>query len=908
MRLPLQLLFDQLAQSGLTLDPATQLRGQQLLHRVGNDLVRKHDWESLRLLLGPVIAKDEAERATFDAVFEARFLPAIQRVEVAEAEAPADAQHTTDAFANVEEVVRKRRIAFYLSAGVLAMLCLIVGGSWFRPTDPAPHQPAMAQEAHAATEDCDAPFTHAEAEEEAKQSLPTPADPAATYDHMDPREVFAFVPKAPENLFDLRHELQPLLPNLHLDVANQTQWRIGSSGNLAIDESYLPKAAGLYEMEVNFPSYDGGRNRLSRLVYLPAKALTTQDLYQLDFAQQQARRSAIKWTIFLLALGLIVGIESYLTYFRQRRYRLALRVDFAQAEQGRYRLTDPQQERRMRPEPAFYELAQRLNQRRASDQWTLDLPQTVQQTIRSGGLPTLAYQTRSYPSEYLVLVEQAHAQDQQARLFLHLMELLRQEEVQITVCTFTDSPAHCQRQSDGEPFTLNQLYRRYARARLIVFSDGFTWAKAEVLADLDDWAEKALLTPRPVASWNKQEEALAEHFLVLPTDLSAQLNLVEAFTRGEADTAAFLERQRLAEADSEPLASYDLADVHDLRAYLGDRMLQWLAATAVHPQPEWELTLRLGQALDERARQRRFAESGQFVAEVHPVDLLTFGHLQQLARLPWLHAGAMPPQVRRELLDQLDPELERLARQTVADYLAEPQPSESEAQRERRQAQRLVQQAHLQPENPTLQRKLRLLWQEDLLDAGTEANLAQQYPVQGLWQRIAPWLPGGRAMAVSCVLAFFGWVGVNVYQHQPAQLMAEYGAPFQEPLVHDMRHEEPTAALLAYQAGDYTQALDLMTEEAVQHWPAPMFHFYRANALLATDQPEAARDALQRIAPQSPGFDALVQWCRALTYVAEKDYANARMALAQVDRRISEPIAHKVQGLSAALYSPWVGH
>ena len=905
MRLPLQLLLDQLAQSGLPLDPATHLRVQQLLHQAGSDLLQRNDWEGLRLLLGPVIARDEAERATFDAVFEERFLPAIQRVED---EAPEAVAEAADSFATVGEQVHKRRIALYLSAAVLAMLLLVVGGSWFRPAAPASHQPAVARQDTETTDEFDQPVAPAEADETAKQSLPITYDPTKLYYHMDPRHVFAFTPKAQQNLFDVRHELQPILPNLHLSVADQTRWRIGSSGDLSLEASYRPKVAGLYEMEVNFPSYGEGRNRLSRLVYLPQKALSTQDLYQLDFEQQQARRSAIKWTIFLLALVLIVGLESYLTYFRQRRYRLAFRVDFAQAEQGHYRLTDPQQERRMRPEPAFYDLAQRLNQRRASDHLTLDLPQTLRQTIRRGGLPTLAYQTRSYPSEYLVLVEQAHAQDQQARLFLHLMELLRQEDVLITVCTFTDSPATCRRQSDGEPFSLDQLYRRYARARLIVFSDGMQWATAEVLADLDDWAEKALLTPRPVATWDEQEEALAEHFLVLPTDLSAQLNLVEAFTRGEADTAAFLERQLLAEADSEPLASYDLADVHDLRAYLGDRMLQWLAATAVHPQPEWELTLRLGQALDERARQRRFAESGQFVAEAHPVDLLTFGHLQQLARLPWLQAGVMPPQLRRELLDQLDPELEHLARQTVADYLAEPQPGESEAQRERRAAQHLVQQAHLQPDNTDLQRKLRLLWQEDLLDAGTRADLAQQYRVQGLWRRIAPWLPGGRAMAVGCVLVFLGWVGGNLYQHQPAQLMAKYGAPFQEPLFHDMQLDgESASALAAYAAGDYTQALDLLAAQAEQGWHPAIFHFYQANALLVTDQSEAARTALDQIAPQSPGFDALVQWYRTLTFVAEKDYANARTALAQVDRRISAELAHQAQGLSAALHSPWVG-
>lgn len=907
MRLPLQLLLDQLAQAGLTLDPATHLRVQQLLQQAGGPLLRANDWEGLRLLLGPVIAKDEAERATFDAVFEERFLPAIQRAERTEMTERAEASEV-DAFAGVGEQVRKRRVALYLSAAVLAMLLLIVGGSWFRPEAIAPPKPSGNAPTQNADDGFDMSSSSTGSEQAKPTELPTSADPNYKYYHMDPRHVFAFTPKAQDDLFDIQHAIHPLLPNLHTSVAEQTRWKIGASGDLALDQSYQPPASGLYEMEVNFPSYEGGRNRLSRLVYLPAQALTTQDLYQLDFEQQQAQRNAIKWTVFLLALGLILGVESYLTYFRQRRYRLAFRVDFAQAEAGRYRVQDPQQERRMRPEPAFYELAQRLNQRRASDQRQLDIAQTVRQTIRRGGLPQLAYQTRSYPSEYLVLVEQRHAQDQQARLFLHLMALLQAEEVQITVCTFADSPAVCHRQSDGESFTLNQLYRRYARARLIVFSEATQWATVETLADLDDWAEKALLAPRPVSAWDAHEEQLAAHFLVLPTDLSAQLNLVEAFTRGEADTAAFLEKQRLAEADSEPLVGYDLADVHDLRAYLGDRLLQWLAATAVHPQPEWELTLRLGQAIDERARQRRFAESGQFVAEVHPVDLLTFGHLQQLARLPWLQDGALPPQLRRELLDQLDPELEQLARQTVVEYLTEPQPGESEAQRERRQAQRLAQQAHLQPDNISLQRKLRLLWQEDLLDAGTSADLAQQYPMQGLWQRIAPWLPGGRAIAVGCVLAFFGWVGVNVYQHQPAQLMAAYGAPFQESLFHDMlRYGEPTAALDAYADGHYAQALDLLAAQADQDWQPAIFYFYQANALLATDQPDAARAALAQIAPQGAGFDALVQWYRTMSCVGTGDYAQARQELDQVDARISAELARKVQGLSEALRSPWAG-
>ena len=76
-------------------------------------------------------------------------------------------------------------------------------------------------------------------------------------------------------------------------------------------------------------------------------------------------------------------------------------------------------------------------------------------------------------------------------------------------------------------------------------------------------------------------------------------------------------------------------------------MYLWVCAIAVCEQPTWELSIAIGQALQSKGVE------------------VTFDNLSILARIPWLQSGDLHPRLRKDLINQLDPQTERLARAAV---------------------------------------------------------------------------------------------------------------------------------------------------------------------------------------------------------------------------------------------------
>ncbi len=282
--------------------------------------------------------------------------------------------------------------------------------------------------------------------------------------------------------------------------------------------------------------------------------------------------------------------------------------------------------------------ARAVRRRQRSGVLQLSVDRSIGATISALGHPTFVYSSATRPPEYLVLIERAAPRDHQARLYDELMEWLSDEGAHVTRYYYERDPRVCFVADDIAPVRLSQLRRLHPDHRLIIIGRGADlletasgrparWTEA-----LEEWSERAVLTPEAPASWGIREVKLARSFLVLPATLAGLRAFVDHL---DLDTRPQLRgwRERLY-APSPPTGEFVTAA--ELRDYLGDAdAFRWLCACAVYPELHWELTL--------------------FLATLKGLGThaLTEDTLLRLIRLPWFRSGIMPNAIRGELLEVL---------------------------------------------------------------------------------------------------------------------------------------------------------------------------------------------------------------------------------------------------------------
>jgi hypothetical protein len=308
-------------------------------------------------------------------------------------------------------------------------------------------------------------------------------------------------------------------------------------------------------------------------------------------------------------------------------------------------------------------------------------------TVRALGFFTLREKAVSKPPEYLVLIDRAAFRDHQARLFHELVRKLNAESVFVSCYYFEGDPRvsflapfeatgaapvvrspEAQRKLEEEArrtqrgVTLEELHDLYTGHRLLIFSEGTDLVDQVTLQTVDwirsfaHWQERAILTPRPPGYWDAHEFALSQQFVVMPATLNGVELAAESFAIREPVSIP----ENLRGDPSRMPHDIDSAeDLPALRAYLGDRLFQWLCACAVHPQLQWDLTMCLG---------AQFAtQAGTQTNSSH--SLLTEEYLLRLFSLPWFRVGTIPDVVRARLMRELNARSEATVRQTIAELI-----------------------------------------------------------------------------------------------------------------------------------------------------------------------------------------------------------------------------------------------
>ncbi|MBK8193522.1 MAG: hypothetical protein IPK76_10035 [Lewinellaceae bacterium] len=288
---------------------------------------------------------------------------------------------------------------------------------------------------------------------------------------------------------------------------------------------------------------------------------------------------------------------------------------------------------------------------------------TLRATIMAGGCPEFRYRYRTRPSEYLFLVDEQMPGRHLARLFRHLAETLRGQDVVLDVVWYD---------AGFRRFWANTCRATWASTDCAGFplSPAGT-ARYRTRPDRPAYEILAAVPVRhrsgaQVLATTPAADACPAHRLELARSPAVPpVRTISCRSAGHAGCRPVCRKQPGYRRHAPELPDWKAAQIdrrkHDARldfqawrslndheAYLGNyppMLRRWFLATAVSPEPGWELTLAIGRSIDAAG--------------------VTHEHLLALARIPALQEGRLHPGLRREMLKALDSDTERIARQAV---------------------------------------------------------------------------------------------------------------------------------------------------------------------------------------------------------------------------------------------------
>jgi len=388
-----------------------------------------------------------------------------------------------------------------------------------------------------------------------------------------------------------------------------------------------------------------------------------------------------------------------------------------------------------------YRMADILRARQEGLRMELDIPTTIQQTIEKGGFPEVAFRQSTMPSEYLFLLDEKEENSHQKRLFQFLTQFLRDKDIHLEVFWYREQLHHFWNKQTPKGIKLEGLRRAYPDHKLVMMGDGHSLLKSyggenllrpEFSAFIAAWKHRVLLTPQPVSSWTYREQVLSDLILPFPADITGFKTALPYLDMDQEELAeqipAFDKWETFLRKDPpQPDVNYKKwRKLKDYKKYLANRadLYRWLCALAVHPHPNWELTIAIGRAL-----------------ETEQTPLVTYDNLLVLSHIPWLQGQDLPPKIRTELLkelNRLDPAAEPKARKAVQAALnneaVKKEITDSHANYEW-QSETVFQQFALAPNDVANNRKLRYLL--DKLSKRQELALTQSLEQHRATGRIA---------------------------------------------------------------------------------------------------------------------------------------------------------------------------
>jgi hypothetical protein len=340
----------------------------------------------------------------------------------------------------------------------------------------------------------------------------------------------------------------------------------------------------------------------------------------------------------------------------------------------------------------------------------IDVPASVEATLRAGMSPMVAYQAADERSNYVVLVDRRGAGDHIELLLQSLVAALAAAKVRFARYEFHGRPAFCTPiNADPDtavalPFTV--LAKRHAGERLLMITTGeglfeppgwralrnrqriFVRPGTPVaeINRVHEFGQLVLLTLKPRPTWGQRERLLRDlGFLVVPANAEGIYQIGQHIARGGGEFAdepsaditddsfiSGLSAQGLRYASNIPPPPEEIENlVTDLRIWIARTVLEdplqpgrgflVLCGVAAFPTIAPGLTLQIARLLSRVSGDSEASIDSRLLAP--------------LVRLPWLRDGRMPDWLRIALLNSLDETDLKKIRGLQLAVLAEAQPA-----------------------------------------------------------------------------------------------------------------------------------------------------------------------------------------------------------------------------------------
>jgi len=351
-------------------------------------------------------------------------------------------------------------------------------------------------------------------------------------------------------------------------------------------------------------------------------------------------------------------------------------------------------------DPVLLRVVRQLRYTEYSGRYSFDIEKTIHKTIHEGGLAKPVFSPARRHVEYLMLIDRHNSRDHQAHLHNNLYETLKVNNIFVERFYFGYSPLHCSNDRHPGGIALKEILSLHEHAVLLLFTDGLQCVdtrRARLFAWSDlftHWQRRYFYTSEPPALWGGRERLLQEVFpFVLPLSVEG-LQVMAADLSSDAGTVCDWLRYWPDNAD------YSLVPVQTrskkldyIGLFFDDQLRRWIAACAIYPELDWNLTLALGKLFS-----------------TEKSVLPSYKSLGQLLRLNWFTKGSIPDDFRRELQQQwLTFEERARVYQFLYDQLSQNRPLEGEVDYETSTLQLAVYELLAQTDKERFEKKARQL-------------------------------------------------------------------------------------------------------------------------------------------------------------------------------------------------------
>lgn len=272
---------------------------------------------------------------------------------------------------------------------------------------------------------------------------------------------------------------------------------------------------------------------------------------------------------------------------------------------------------------------------------SFDLAGTIKQLSKKGELEEPRYCFSRKHTEYLIIVEQNAVRNHLAAFVQNIYSTMLANNVDVMLYTYETDPRVLYAANGQSETTLRQLAGLHHDAVLLYFGGNELWQNSETLQIYNwtdvfkQWERRYWFPTKSPEQWDLYEQAGSRVFpQILPTSFAGLQTLSQhlAFSDNDQHVSLGFWEQHL---DYNLTAINTRLPLDTIALFFSPLMRTWIAACAVYPEINWDLTLELGRMLSTERSNLCHAEA-----------------ISQLLRLDWFRKGHMPPELRYELLQK----------------------------------------------------------------------------------------------------------------------------------------------------------------------------------------------------------------------------------------------------------------